>query len=211
MTRELVLRNRQRDCRVDMRLLRRVCDGLLTQLVPGDDFAVGVHLVGSAEMTRLNQTYLHHEGSTDVIAFDYRESAGQRPHPGGCGPTPLPGARSSAGIAVRVQGEIVICPCQAVRQARRFRTLWQAEIVRYAVHGLLHLLGYDDQEPHTRRVMKTVEDRLVRELAGRFSLPRLAKTTPRRPQAAATNHGRRRPGPSAFSLRKRRRHLRVPP
>ena len=42
-------------------------------------------------------------------------------------------------------GKSFVCLDEAVRQARRFHTTWQSELVRYVVHGVLHLLGYDDQ------------------------------------------------------------------
>ena len=46
-----------------------------------------------------------------------------------------------------LHGEIFICVDEAVWQARKFRTSWQSEIVRYLVHGVLHLLGHDDSRP----------------------------------------------------------------
>ncbi|PYJ97280.1 MAG: hypothetical protein DME23_16275, partial [Verrucomicrobia bacterium] len=63
----------------------------------------------------------------------------------------------------------------AVAQARRFRTTWQSELVRYLVHGVLHLRGYNDRQPKFRRVMKREEDRLVRELTRLFPLSKLAR------------------------------------
>src|SRR5512146_1229077 len=70
----LTLANRQRARRVDMRLLRQVIRTLLEQLLQLDRFALGVYLVGAPEITRLNETFLRHQGPTDVIAFDYNEA-----------------------------------------------------------------------------------------------------------------------------------------
>ena len=103
-------------------------------------------------MTSLNESFLHHKGPTDVITFDYSET----------GP-------ADEGIF----GEIFICVDQAVSQARRFRTTWQSELVRYLVHGLLHLCGYDDLRATSRCEMKIAEDRLVRQLADRFDFTEL--------------------------------------
>jgi len=66
---------------------------------------------------------LRHAGATDVIAFDYSIRASH------------------------LRGEIFICVDEALVQARRFRTTWQSESVRYVVHGVLHLLGFDDRRP----------------------------------------------------------------
>ena len=107
---------------------------------------LGILLVGDAEMILLNEGYLQHEGSTDVITFCYNE---------------LP----ARGSTVRVlQGDIVICVDEALRMARRYGTSWQSEISRYVIHGLLHLCGYDDQVPEERREMKKKEGRLMKTI-----------------------------------------------
>ena len=154
---ELVLRNRQRVRALNSSLLREIAKALLRAHFRMADFELGIHLVGAKAMVRLNETFLHHAGSTDVITFDYASPA----------PRLLP-------LAAAVHGEIFICVDEAVAQARRFRTSWQSEIVRYLVHGVLHLRGHDDQRPADRRSMKREENRLLRRLARRFALSRLA-------------------------------------
>jgi probable rRNA maturation factor len=66
-----------------------------------------------------------------------------------------------------------VCVVEAVLQARRFKTSWQSEIVRYIVHGVLHLIGHDDLKPQLRRRMKREENRLQRSLAKKFSLAQI--------------------------------------
>ena len=51
-------------------------------------------------------------------------------------------------------GEIFVCVPEALAQASRFGAAWQEELVRYIVHGVLHLRGYDDLQPVARRKMK---------------------------------------------------------
>jgi rRNA maturation RNase YbeY len=63
-----------------------------------------------------------------------------------------------------------------MRQACRFHTTWQSEVVRYAVHGVLHLMGYDDLRPEARKLMKREEDRLLRQLARRYPIEKLARS-----------------------------------
>ena len=75
----------------------------------------------------------------------------------------------------KLHGEFFICPEVAVAQAREFRTSWQEEIVRYCVHGLLHLRGYDDVRAADRRKMKREEDRVVNELKKQFAVARLSR------------------------------------
>ena len=116
-------------------------------------FEIAVHLVDAVEMTWLNETFLHHAGSTDVITFDYV-----------LGPN-----------KVDLQGDIIICVSEAVAQARRFRATWPEEVVRYLVHGILHLRRYDDINPAARRAMKREENRLLRDLGRRFVLRRVGR------------------------------------
>jgi probable rRNA maturation factor len=66
---------------------------------------------------------------------------------------------------------------EALLQAKKFGVSWQSEVVRYVIHGVLHLLGHDDLRTDLRRTMKREENRLVRRLAGRFSLAQLERMT----------------------------------
>jgi len=149
----LVFRNRQQLCSVDLRRLRHIARTLLCDLVARTQFELCVHLVAAPEMTRLNRKFLGHEGSTDVITFKHSE-ASQREF---------------------LYGEIFICLDDARAQARQFHTTWQSELVRYLLHGVLHLLGYEDSKAPTRRKMKQKENSLLRELDRRFPLRKLKR------------------------------------
>ena len=146
--RRILIRNRQQARPVDACQLRGVVRVLLLELLRIEAFELCLHLVSSAEMIPLNETFLRHRGVTDVIAFDYADPVSPK----------------------ALCGEIFICLEEAVRQARRFRVAWQRELVRYVVHAVLHLRGYDDQRARERRDMKREEDRLLRQLARRFYL-----------------------------------------
>jgi probable rRNA maturation factor len=150
MSGELFLRNRQRVRAIDLRLLRRVVNSLLSDLGVSD-FDLAIHLVGEREMTRINETRLRHAGSTDVITFDYVEPDGV------------------------LAGEIFVCVHEALAQAVRFRVTWQEELVRYITHGILHLRGFDDLRPVARRRMKREEGRLLKKLGRDFRLSKLAR------------------------------------
>lgn len=149
----LSLRNRQRTRAVDLRLLRKITVFCLKEIFAQPEFELGVHLVGAKEMARVNQQFLQHSGSTDVITFDYAE--GQKV----------------------LHGEIFISIDDAVSQAREFGTAWQSELVRYIVHGILHLRGFDDLTAPERKKMKREENRIVREISRRFPLSKLRRPT----------------------------------
>jgi rRNA maturation RNase YbeY len=151
--------NRQRARPVNLPLLRQAIGILLRDLLACDSFLFAVHLVAPEEITRLNQQFLSHQGSTDVISFDYSE---RRPS-------------KNSNITSSLEGEIFVCVEEAVTQARKFRVSWQRELARYAIHGILHLCGYDDLRPMPRRQMKREEDRLLRALARKIPLQQFAK------------------------------------
>ena len=153
----LLIAIRQRTKKISTPHLRQITTALLAELkvVEAD---LGIALVGAKEMARVNWQFLQHEGSTDVITFDYRDAGTQ-----------------SAPSKIQIHGELFICVDDAIAQAKQFGSTWQSEVVRYLVHGVLHLLGYDDLQPALRRVMKRAENRLVRRLAARFSLAQLAR------------------------------------
>ena len=147
----VVLRNHVPSVPLDLRLLRRIVRTFLFEILDRSQFDLEIHIVDNSEITRLNETYLRHQGVTDVIAFDYARSADAAIH-----------------------GEIYVCLPEACAQARRFRTTWQSELVRYIVHAVLHLVGYDDRTPAKRRVMKGVEDDALRKLKVLYSLNKIS-------------------------------------
>jgi rRNA maturation RNase YbeY len=132
-----------------------------------------VHLVGAQEMTGLNERFLRHEGSTDVITFDYTPSRQEIERLGFR--TEYSGDEVLSWWRPSLHGEIFICVDEALAQARRYGVLWQTEMVRYLVHGLLHLDGCDDSKPNLRRAMKRKENKLLKELSRRFDLGKLGR------------------------------------
>jgi probable rRNA maturation factor len=114
---------------------------------------LGVNFIQAGEMARLNAQFLGHDGSTDVITFDYQQD----------------------GAAGGWSGEIFVSVDDAVASAPRFGATWQLELARYLVHGMLHLRGYDDRLPAARREMKKEENRLLKSLSRRFDWGKLER------------------------------------
>lgn len=87
---------------------------------------VSVAFVADPEIARLNQEYLSHTGPTDVISF----------------------ALSRPGDPV--VGDVYVGVDQAARQAVELGVPLPEELVRLAVHGTLHVLGYEHPEGEGR-------------------------------------------------------------
>jgi rRNA maturation RNase YbeY len=153
----VAIANRQRAKKINTRLLKQIVGELFAELKI-TEAELGLALVDATEMAKVNWQFLQHEGSTDVITFDHQNSGFQ-----------------ISNFKLEIHGELFVCVDDAVKQAKEFKTSWQAEVVRYAVHGVLHLLGYDDLKPALRRAMKREENRLVQLLAKRFSFAQLSR------------------------------------
>lgn len=146
----LRLQNRTRE-RLKLALLRRVAVHILENILSRRDYDMCVWLVADEEMIRTNEGRLRHKGTTDVITFDYGSQE--------------PGAT--------LAGELFICLDEARRQADRYNATPGQELTRYLVHGLLHLTGYDDQQPADRRIMKSAENKFLKKLEEHFNLEML--------------------------------------
>ena len=152
---QLLLRNQQRVRAINSGLLRQVTRDLLEKLsIP--EYEISIQIISAKKMAALNQHYLQHEGSTDVITFDYQRGYDELK-------TDLDG----------IVGEIYISIQDAVAQASEFRTSWQEELTRYVIHGVLHLAGYDDLTPRKRKEMKQMENRLLLQIMNSYPLKKL--------------------------------------
>ena len=162
----VVFANRQRTRKINLRLLKQMVEALLADLEI-TKAELELNLVTAPAITRLNEKFLHHKGPTDVIAFDYRTEG----RAGSSLPAVKPGAMRTS--RPTLHGEIFICVDEAVLQAHKFGTSWQSEVIRYLIHGVLHLLGHDDLRVVARRRMKREENRLLGEITRRFPLSKL--------------------------------------
>jgi probable rRNA maturation factor len=145
--------NRQRRYAIHAQLLRQVLDSFLSDLPALEHFDIDLCLVNATEMARLNALHLGHAGPTDVITFDYASPPSPR----------------------RLHGEIVVCVDEAIANARRFRTSWPDELVRYVIHGVLHLRGYPDDTTANRQRMRRTETRWLKKLRQIHALDRWPK------------------------------------
>jgi ssRNA-specific RNase YbeY (16S rRNA maturation enzyme) len=84
----IVIANRQQARKINSRLLKKIAGALLADLEIGEA-ELGINLVGADEMTLINETFLQHEGSTDVITFDYTDD--------GSAGSPLPAGGATIG------------------------------------------------------------------------------------------------------------------
>jgi probable rRNA maturation factor len=126
------------------------------------DCDVHVSVVDDREIHRLNRRYLGARRPTDVLAFNLELGAGTpvAPRPRLGGPS-RPAASRTVDVVPftgspepsRLLGEVIISGETAARQAARLGIPAALEMDLLLVHGLLHLLGYDDHAPARARLM----------------------------------------------------------
>lgn len=88
---------------------------------------------------QLNRTYLSHDFYTDVIAFDYQK----------------PG---------KITGDIYISIDTVKKNAKRYKCQFNVELQRVIVHGLLHLIGYNDKTEEEKKAMREKESVYLQRL-----------------------------------------------
>ena len=126
-----------------------------------------VAIVDDDEIALLHQTFLGLSGPTDVLAFDLRRGAeGNGPeraanHRPIRNDPPGAGKRGHNGVSGPIEGDIVVSADAAGQEANRRGHGVAAELALYALHGLLHLLGYDDHRKDAAAHMHEVEDRIL--------------------------------------------------
>lgn len=115
---------------------------------------LSVAVVDDARIGEIHRRFLGKDGPTDVISFPLKDGVAEG----------LPGDG--------VLGELVVSAETARREARRRGLPPERELFLYAVHGALHLAGYDDKTPTQRRAMRRKEWEYLKPATAAGSPPR---------------------------------------
>ncbi|MCX7876286.1 MAG: rRNA maturation RNase YbeY [Melioribacteraceae bacterium] len=99
-----------------------------------------LNFVNSETISEINKKFLNHNGSTDIITFNYSEEK------------------------YRFDAEIFISIPDAIENSKKYKVKSDNEIGRLIIHGVLHLLGYDDTTPNKKKTMKKYENYFVNKL-----------------------------------------------
>lgn len=116
---------------------------------------LGVVIASDEEVHTLNRDYLGHDFDTDVLSFGMSER--------GEGSAAKPNFVSPPGRPSYL-GDIAISYQRAAEQAPEYGHNADAEVAMLLIHGLLHLLGYDDLEESTREKMHARQEELLNTL-----------------------------------------------
>jgi len=140
---------------------------------------VTVALVGDAAMRSLNQRFLGKDYATDVLSFPAGDDEPRLAPSRRRGRTSRSvGSPKAAPASLATLGDLAIATGVARRQAREHGHTFSTELRVLALHGLLHLLGYDHEADRGR--MRQVEERLRRQAGLPSGLIARAPDRPRR-------------------------------
>lgn len=148
--------NDQKKVELGPEIERLLQDGLnvVARLHDLDDATeVDVTIVDDEEIHALNRDYRGVDRPTDVLSFALDEEAEESDEP------ELVDAPEE-----HLLGDIIISAETAQRQGEEFGHGLEREIVYLAVHGLLHLLGYDHMTEADKVVMRAKEEEALREI-----------------------------------------------
>jgi probable rRNA maturation factor len=127
--------------------------------------------VTEREMAELNTEHMGSTGPTDVLAFpiDAHEAEivlhGVAPNRG---PDRAPPDPADMPLLL---GDVVLCPAVAQRQAAQHAGTLDDELALLIVHGVLHVLGHDHDEPSSREAMRRREVELLQQHHWRGPVP----------------------------------------
>jgi probable rRNA maturation factor len=116
-----------------------------TNVYSANELEVSVLLTDDEEIRRLNKQYRGIDRATDVLAFAMREGMDAELNP-------------------HLLGDIVISVQTAQRQSSRVGHSLDMELALLAVHGTLHLLGYDHERDSEATIMRNKEEMMLRLL-----------------------------------------------
>jgi probable rRNA maturation factor len=143
--------------RVDKKWLRRLVKESLGAHDVGSQVELSLLITDDAMVHELNKTYRGVDRSTDVLSFaleaDGRDGAAT-------------GFVMPPGEKVHL-GEVIVSYPKAAKQAAERKHPVEDELALLVVHGVLHLLGYDHDNPDREREMRLLEQRVLSAVRGR--------------------------------------------
>ena len=87
-------------------------------------------------LNKINQEFLNHDTFTDIISFDYT-------------------------LGKEVGGDIFISIERVLENAEEFNEVFENELHRVMIHGILHFMGYKDKTKKEKTLMRTKEDEKI--------------------------------------------------
>jgi len=108
----------------------------ISDVISSEGFQVGeINYIfcNDSYLNKINQEFLNHDTFTDIISFDYT-------------------------LGKEVGGDIFISIERVLENAEKFNEVFENELYRVMIHGILHFMGYKDKTKKEKTLMRTKED-----------------------------------------------------
>lgn len=133
---EIHIINNQNDFPIDPQAIKSIVSAV-AEFESYEFDEVSIHLVDTEKICYLHKQFFNDPSQTDCISFPIDDQV-------------------IAGY--RVLGEVFVCPKTALEYSQSHDTTPSYEITLYIIHGLLHLMGYDDIEKEDIQLMRSKEN-----------------------------------------------------
>lgn len=111
---------------------------------------LSVVIVTDRKIHEINKKFLNHDFPTDVVTFDLFDEEL---------------SRKRKFQIKNIDAEIYVSAVTAARKAREFGLDPEQELLLYIVHGILHLIGYDDHTAIDRKRMREKEKEVLKYIS----------------------------------------------
>ena len=111
----------------------------ISDVISSEGFQVGeINYIfcNDSYLNKINQEFLNHDTFTDIISFDYT-------------------------LGKEIGGDIFISIERVLENAEKFNEVFENELYRVMIHGILHFMGYKDKTKKEKTLMRTKEDEKI--------------------------------------------------
>ncbi|HCZ06650.1 MAG TPA: rRNA maturation RNase YbeY [Thermotogae bacterium] len=118
-----------------LKLVSHIAERVLQEVLPEGENEINVVLTNDKVIHRLNRDFRKVDNPTDVLSFGYDEDD--------------------------LLGEVIISLDTVKRQAKDYGHSYEYELIFNLIHGILHLCGYDHEEPEEEKEMMQLQEKLI--------------------------------------------------
>ncbi len=131
--------------KISEEFLERVIKEVLREEGINGEVELSVAILGPGRMREVNKRYRGKNRITDVLSFPETEIVFQN-------------LKIGPKKKIKGLGEILICPRAVKKNAKRFNVSFEEELKKVLIHGVLHLLGYNHEQPEDEKRMREKEE-----------------------------------------------------
>ena len=129
------VKNLNKKHNINERFIASIAKDTLKVLKKSSRIELGIAFLSDAAIRPINKRYRHRDRATDVLSFELGPCA-----------------------------QILISSDTALKNSGIFNTSFEEEIILYVIHGILHIIGYDDGTAEEKRRMSKKERMVLNKL-----------------------------------------------